>query len=344
MKIRLLLQVAYAFALMLLTGCMQYRSLMIIDAITLKSQSYQYHRFNSLFISTPTSDDFFVLSPASTCYNLYRCGSKANIIHTDKIPFYTRWPDAIPPAINSFDDKVVFWREESRELCIYDIASGKEDVLAKNISEDSSHLNSIIWINNTNLLVVVEDTHKLLPDRDVETVKIGRVLKINTTNKCIESELNVKDPMACAISPNGRLLAIARMIRGKGIVIIDTETMSLSDELPNTERYSWMKEPSWSTDSTKLAYLDAYSNLSIYDTITKSSTIIYSIPKEQICYFVGMPAKDIVACSYGPSHGLYKTLILIDIPSKKIKFSIKKQFNGSAYVFAGNHIVCEIGY
>lgn len=221
------------------------------------------------------------------------------------------------------------------DLYLYDLTSRQETLLAQRVA-DELMFRGIAWIDNRYLIAIVGNRAR---------IDAGQVLKIDTESRQIVGTIDLSNPWDWSLSPSGRHLAVTEAIRGGGIKIIDSHSLSPVAEIRNGNLRSWMNAPAWNSDETRLAYRDGDGWLSVFAMGDGASRRVTSIPEEHVCYFLAFPTDSLLVYRCAPPGGGNKSMYFLDLDTARVVREVTKHFNGECAAFAdGAGITCQIGY
>lgn len=242
------------------------------------------------------------------------------------IPLFSEYYGFNKYALSLDETKFVYYKNNTNNIYLYDLLTKSEFLLCKSIVSSEVTIVGIFWISNNELIIILD------ADEDIGR-KVGEILKVDVSSKKIVARLEFEDPMNFSFSPSSMLLAVAPMIRGTGIKIIDLKKMVIISEVPNSNKSSWENLPAWNHNGTKLAYVDGNNVLSIFNSQDKKSTSIRQVPKNDVCYYVAYPNDNTCVLEHGQPGGKSK-IYFIDLNTNKTIRTISDVWG--AVVFADN--------
>ena len=324
------------FIMLALFGCSNQPGIKVVnfknnESIVFSGESGFYDE-----IVPMSMDDKFIYSifKKNNHIELVKRNLAGSILKQDRIPLFSKWYGSTPYALSPDESKFVFYKDNTRNLYLYDLLGKKESLLLKDISSSAFTIKGIFWMDSDNLIILLDE------DEDIGR-KGGEIFKMKVSTKATVEKLELDDPHDYSFSSASMLLAVAPMVRGAGIKIIDLRNFAIVSEIPNFNKLTWMNLPAWNRSGTKLVYLDGAGVLSIYNIKDKSSVSIQNIPKGEVGYFTGILNDDICALSYGQPDGKSK-LYFVDVNTKKVIKTISDVWGTIVLIDSGNVIAYEI--
>ena len=318
--------------LVLLSGCYPQAGIKLLHLQPNKSVFFSGNTcYWDEIVPTPIDSKFI--------YFIYRKGDYLTLDKRDlsgvrlkdhQIPLFSVYYGATPHALSQDESKLVYFKDNTSSIYLYDLLTKSESLLCGNLVYNKYTIEGIFWMNNNTVIILLDDI----------STETGEVIRIDVSTKKITGKLEHVHPMDFSFSPANMLLAVAPMMRGWGIIIVDLEKMIAIEEIPNSNQRSWMNEPAWNQEGTKLAYVDTNNILSIYDMKSKRSTTVKQIPKDNVVYFVAYLNENTCVIRHGLPGGKNK-LYFIDLNTKRDTRIVSDIWGAVIFVDDGNVIAYE---
>jgi hypothetical protein len=255
---------------------------------------------------------------------------KGAILKQHSIPLFSEWYGATPYALCPDENKFVYYKDNTRDIYLYNLSTKSESVLLKEIASSQFAIKGIFWMDSDILIVVLDD------DEAIGRTS-GGILKFKISTNAALGMLRIEDPLDYSFSPASMLLAVTQMARGSGLTIIDLHHLSIVSEIQNSDKITWMNKPAWDRSGMKLIYADGFGVLRLYNTKDKSVVDLLTLPKGAVAYFTGLPGDNVFAVKYGQPGGK-SALYLMDMNTQKVTTTFSDVWGNIVFVDNGNAI------
>lgn len=328
----------------------------VLDLDTFRTVSFQGKSkcWDELVPPALQSQEVAQLCPDRDNLVLVTRSRDGTILHEKSLPLFDPYFRAKTFALRPDSDAAAYFPSRSTAVHLFDFASKRQTQITEDLTRNHWHINALVWADNRYLFVLLGDeldeVRNAQGERSIVRTVPGSLVKVDTDAKAIVGKVLLENPHECALSPSGKLLAIAHFSKTWApIKIFDTRSLSVVTTVPGASQL-WMHSPAWCPDETALAYCEGVRStrtqwLSVFSLRTGSSTRILQIPDHHVCYFVGFPRADLLVFLTGDPDKDKSQMCFVKLPSGEVQKTVTDDFNGLSAVFAnGQAIASQKGY
>ena len=320
-------------------GCLTSQKVVLLDFDTDRRVKFSGETpYWDAIVPTPVNGQYvFHMYRQDDGLRLVKRDLAGKVLREIPMPLFYPWYPSAHVALRPDESGIAYLKYKTENLYFYDFATGQERILFREFATSEIVVEALSWVNNSQLVALLNDDTKL-------GHATARLVKMDADSGKILKQLPLPDRGDVAISPSRNLMAFAEMTRGAGIKIIDLRSLSVITEIQGTNGSSWMNLPAWLQDESELAYVDNDDWLCVFTLNEKKIRRITELPKDDVCYFVGYPRKNLLLVRSGTSGG-NSTLKLINPDSGQIVKTIAQPFNGEMLPIADGKVLAHIiGY
>jgi hypothetical protein len=326
-------------ALALLPGCMAPRRMAIIDARTYEMKSFPPGGdtwYTSWLPTGRKSQSVLYIVQSGNRLEIVKRDLQGHVISRRPIPFFDPFLSYLH-ALSPDENEFAYYRGKSDELWLYDLRTGEDRVLLRNVCL-SSLRSKLFWISDGELAAIEVKSSP-------SGIEAAEIQKIDVTNRTVVGRLAVVAGGDVAFHPQRNLLALAPFAPGAAIHLIDLKKMKVVVDIPNPTQHS-VSDLAWNSDGSRLAFRGGDKCLNEYSLQQRTVRRLVQIPDNEVCCFVGYVNGEI--CAYqsdNPERRKSAHLDFVEVATGRVVQSLRAPFNGRTGVIAdGGKLVSWTGY
>jgi Tol biopolymer transport system component len=288
----------------------------------------------------PKAQTFFTMVKQDSLFRLNKFDSACHKLSQRTVPVFTSgYCGSGGYALSGDGGKLVYLKDDTRNLYLFDFATQKETLVWEGIANDSQEIPLLTWISDSNIVAVLRE----FPGSDRRT---NEVVVIGIPSGKRRTVFAPTDPASFdyALSPDGSLLAFADASERNdidGVIkIVELQNGSLHKTLGSGKNL--IGRPCWNPDGTELVFVEGR-ELKVWRIADNTTRTLHSFPDRIICYYVVF-GNGLVGYVAGTSDSFSKPMVILNSNDGKQLRTINAPFNGGLFLLNGSTIVCEIGY
>jgi len=235
--------------------------------------------------------------------------------------------------------RLVYLKDNTRNLYLFDIATGKETLLWEGIAGSWLEIPRLAWISESRVVAVLRE----YPGSERRT-NVVVVLDVPSGERRTIYEPTYPASFDYSLSPDGSLLAFEDGNKRHDIYgtikVLDVHSGMLRATLGTGNRL--IGRPCWNPTGTELAYVDG-KDLKVWRVSDNATRTLRAFHEEFICYRLVF-GTGIVAYVGGKSDSAIRPLVILNSADGKELRTINEAFNGGLFLLTDRTVVCEIGY
>jgi hypothetical protein len=326
-------------ALIFLPGCMAPRRITVIDAWTYEMKSFPPGGdtwYTSWLPTGRQSDSILYIVQAGPQLEIVHRDLSGRVLSRRAIPFFDPFLSYLH-ALSPDETLFAYYRGKSDELWLYDVRTGEDRVLLRNVYL-SSFQSRLFWMSDRELIAIEA--------KSPHPEKAGaEILKMDVSTRTVVGRLTVVEGGDIAFYAPRKILALAPFEPGAGIAIIDLENMKVVGEVSNPTPHM-TGDPAWNADGSRLLFRGGDDWLTEYSMRERTVRRVLGMPGNEVCYFVGYVNDE--TCAYqcdDPKGKKSAHLDFVNLATGQVTKSLRAPFNGRTGVIAnGEKLVSWTGY